>query len=127
MCRPADARRLVSRCTLQLGDVAYSSTFIPLGVLNSLGLAANIRIKPIWDVVDNGDLADGNAYQCSEVGQQIMLQTLSGGYELSPPNFCTAEHIVTGPTGSSRGTIMKSRTSIVSEGCTVLSLAGRSP
>ena len=103
--------------TSQLGDVTYNSTFVPLRVLDALGFSSNIRIKPIWDVVDSGDVFNGNAYQCSVVGQQIMVLQAFGGYALSPPNFCTAEHIVTGPTGSVRGAIMKGRTISVSRGC----------
>ena len=82
---------------------------MPLSVLDSLGYSANIRIKSVWDVVDGGDTISGNTYQCSQVGQSIMVQQTTGGYALAN-NFCEARHIVTGSVGKARGDIMRSRT-----------------
>jgi hypothetical protein len=91
----------------------YNSTFVPLRDLHAWGLSANIRIKSVWDPVDNGDVFHSKTYECSFVGQTITVQDANNN-EVLAPSFCQAKHIVTGVVGAARGNIMRARTEYVS-------------
>ena len=90
-------------------------TFVPLSELDALGLTAPIRIVPIWDVVTGGDQGSAGPYECSSVGQTILVHSAAS---VTDPlsnyfpsfGFCTSDHVVGRPQGTARLQAMQSRT-----------------
>ena len=97
------------------GRAMSAEPFIPLSTLDAMNLSRPIRMRVLWNVVDAGDPTvggsqEGLSYQCSYVGQTILVLNDNGLFVMSPEGFCAAQHIVTGTVGSARGALLRART-----------------
>jgi hypothetical protein len=96
----------------QLTDATYVAPFIPISALQAMGGTAPMRIKTVWDVMENGDKQSGGSeyYGCTVVGQDILAQNSVGTYVLTTGAFCETKHIVTGSIGAKRNSVVRSLT-----------------